>query len=43
MKCQAMKYFFQELKYFFRIGVSHKVAPLSLLLLKFEKRFRNSY
>ena len=36
MKFEARKYFFQELKYFFSIGVSHTVALLSLLLLKFE-------
>ena len=38
MKCQARKYFFQELKYFFGIGVSHAVALFSLLYLEFEKR-----
>ena len=38
MKCQTRKYFFQELKYFFTIGVSHKVVLLSILLLKLEKR-----
>ena len=42
MKCQTRKYFIQELKYFFSIGVSHTVALLGLLLLKFEKRFRKS-
>ena len=40
MKCETRKYFFQELKYVFSIGVSHTVALLGLLLLKFEKRFR---
>ena len=43
MKCQTMKYFFQELKYFFSIGVSHTVVLLSLLLMKIEKRFQNRY
>ena len=36
LKCQTRKYLFQELKYFFSIGVSHTVALISLLLLKFE-------
>ena len=40
MNCQTTKYLFQEFKYFFGIGVSHTVALLSLLLLKFEKRFQ---
>ena len=36
MNCQTKKYLFQEFKYFFSIGVSHTVALLSLLLMKFE-------
>ena len=40
MNCQTRKYLFQELKYFFSIGVSRTVALLSLLLLTFEKPFR---
>ena len=32
MNCQTKKYFFQEFKYFFSIGVSHTVALLSLTL-----------
>ena len=43
MKYQTRKYFFQELKYFFSIGVWHIVVLLSLLLLKFEKCFRKGY
>ena len=41
--CQAKKYLFQECGYFFSIGVSHTVALISLLLLKFEKRSRKGY
>ena len=40
MKCQTRKYFCQEFKYFFSIVVLHTVVLLSLLLLKFQKRFR---
>ena len=40
LKFQARKYISQELKYFFSIGVLHTVALLSLLFLKFKKRFR---
>ena len=40
MNCQTKKYLFQEFKYFFSIGISHTVALLSLLLMKFEKRFQ---
>ena len=43
MNCQTRKYLFQELKYFFSNGVSHTVALISLLPLKFEKRFRKGY
>ena len=43
MKCQPRKYFFQEFKCCFSIGVRHTVALLSLLLLKFEKRFEKGY
>ena len=43
MNYQTRKQLFQEFKYFFSIGVSHTVALLSLLLLKFEKRFRKGY
>ena len=41
--CQTRKYLFQEFKYFFGIEVSHTVALLSPLLLKFEKRFQKDY
>ena len=40
MKCQTRKYFCQEFKYFFITVVLHTVVFLSLLLLKFQKRFR---
>ena len=36
MNCQTEKYFLQELKYFFSIEVSHTVALLGLLLLKWK-------
>ena len=36
---QTGKYLFQKFKYLFTIGVSHILALLSLLLLKFEKCF----
>ena len=42
LKCQTRKYFFQELKYFFSIRVSHKIE-LRLSLLKFVKRIRKGY
>ena len=35
--------FFQKLKYFFSIRVSHTVVLLSLLHLKLEKHFRKGY
>ena len=35
--------FSRSLTTFFSIGVSHPVALLSLLPLKFEKRFRKGY
>ena len=40
IKCQTREFFFQQLKYFFSMGVLHTVALLNPLLLKFEKRFR---
>ena len=40
MNCQTRKYLFQEFKYFFSIRVLHTVALISLLLMKFEKRFQ---
>ena len=40
MNYQTRKYFLQDFKYFFNIGVLHTVTLLSLLLLKFEKRFQ---
>ena len=40
MQCQTRKYFFQELKYFFSIGVLPTVVLLSLLLLKLGERFQ---
>ena len=43
MKFQTRKYFSQELKYFFSIGVWQTVAFVSLLLLKLEKLFRKGY
>ena len=43
INCQTRKCLFQELKYLFSIGVSHTVALLSLLLLKFEKRFQKGF
>ena len=43
MNCQTKKYLFHEFKYFFSIRVLHAVALLSLLLMKFEKRFQKGY
>ena len=37
MNCQTRKYLLQEFKYLFGIGVSQRVALLSLLLLQIEK------
>ena len=43
LNSQTRKYLFQEFKSFFSIEVLHTVALLSLLLLKFEKRFQKGY
>ena len=40
MNHQTKKYFLQNFKYFFNIGVLRTVTLLSLLLLKFEKRIQ---